>query len=174
MDTMLLPQRWTIFVAYALTWSTMSTCSVYGLFHLQGHEKDAWPELLHATLEDALLNLKKDGLVENVFVQPPSSGVPPPNPGSTSDVWLYVDGDGGAVYEIPKRGTWHPNRLNPGWPELVGKDYKAAISKITEDYLGVTVIYGPKGFMRIQDFRLDRVWLDVNPNGTVAGVPSIG
>ena len=64
--------------------------------------------------------------------------------------------------------------LNPGWPELVGKDYKAAISKITEDYLGVTVIYGPKGFMRIQDFRLDRVWLDVNPNGTVAGVPSIG
>lgn len=64
--------------------------------------------------------------------------------------------------------------LSPGWPDLAGKDYKAAISKITQDYLGVTVIYGPKGYMRIQDFQLDRVWLDVNPNGMIAGVPAIG
>lgn len=64
--------------------------------------------------------------------------------------------------------------VSPGWPELAGKDYKAAISTIVQDYLGVTVVCGPKGYVRIQDFKLDRVWLDVHPNGAVAGVPAIG
>ena len=78
---------------------------------VEGHVKDEWPELLYATQKDALRTLKNDGLVENVFVQLPSSGMPPANRGTTTDVWLYVDGDGGAVYEIPKRGIWHPNRM---------------------------------------------------------------
>lgn len=77
-----------------------------------GHEKDAWPELLHSTLDDALTSLKSSGMVENVYVQPPSSGSPPANPGTSTDVWLYTDGNG-AVYEIPKRGVWHPNRMRP-------------------------------------------------------------
>lgn len=94
---------------HTVTWTFCN--KPYASIGSLGHEKDAWPELLHATLNYALLTVKNSELVENVYVQAPSSGMPATIQGTTKDVWLYVDGDGGAIYEIPKRGMWHPNRM---------------------------------------------------------------
>jgi hypothetical protein len=53
--------------------------------------------------------------------------------------------------------------------------YKSAIAKIKADYLGVTVVYGPKSAVfRTADLRMDRVYVDINPDSTVAGIPSVG
>jgi hypothetical protein len=64
--------------------------------------------------------------------------------------------------------------LSPGWPDLVGMEHELAMQQIHYDVMGLTIMYGPKGFFRIGDVSLSRVWLDINPDGTVAYVPSIG
>lgn len=64
--------------------------------------------------------------------------------------------------------------LDPGWPELVGQEYLTAIDQITNDILGVTVLYGPAGQPRMLDLRLDRVYVDVTASGTVATIPFVG
>lgn len=76
---------------------------------MAGHVKEAWPELLHSSVDDARIALNNSGVVENVYVQPPSPGTRPANLGGAKDVWLYTDGND-VVYEIPKLGAWHPNR----------------------------------------------------------------
>lgn len=75
---------------------------------MAGREKDAWPELLHMNVNDAVAALTASGLVQNVYVQPPSVGPAPANVGLSTDVWVYTDGS--TVYETPQRGVWHPNR----------------------------------------------------------------
>lgn len=138
-----------------------------------GRDKDAWPELLNMEVDAAINILNSSGLVQNIYVQPPSSGPAPANLGKTTDVWIYTDGS--VVYETPRRGVWHANRLIPGWPEVSGMSYKSAIAKIKADYLGVTVVYGPKSAVfRTADLRMDRVYVDINPDSTVAGIPSVG
>ena len=53
--------------------------------------------------------------------------------------------------------------------------YKSAIAKIEEDFTGVTVVYGPLGsVVRTAELRMDRVYVDINRDSTVAGIPSIG
>ncbi|XP_024380203.1 uncharacterized protein [Physcomitrium patens] len=165
-------QRWPVLVAVMLV-PFVWMCPVHGAFTLFGCEKDAWPELLHTTVGDALSAINTAGIVKNVYVQPPSSGLPPANMGTPADIWVYTDG-ADIVYEIPKRGLWHPNRVAPGWPDLAGLDCVAGMNSIKQDYLGVTIVYGPKGFMHIQDFQKDRVWVDINPDGTIAAIPAIG
>ncbi|XP_024362195.1 uncharacterized protein [Physcomitrium patens] len=137
-----------------------------------GRDKDAWPELLHEDWEVAKAALESSGFVQNVYVQHPG-GSRPANIGSPADIWLYTDGS--TTYEIPRRGVWHPNRLVPGWPELTGTFYTAAIAKIKSDYLGVTVIYSPKGSpVYTTEIRMDRVIVSINStDGTVLGVPSV-
>lgn len=84
----------------------MMMTNVFGTF--AGREKDAWPELINYNVNDAIAYLQATGLVQNMYVQPPSNGPPPTNVGSSNDVWIYTDGYN--VYETPRRGVWHPNR----------------------------------------------------------------
>ena len=76
-----------------------------------GRDKDAWPELLNMEVDAAVNILNSSGLVQNIYVQPPSSGPAPANLGKTTDVWIYTDGS--VVYETPRRGVWHANRKDP-------------------------------------------------------------
>ncbi|CAK9228794.1 unnamed protein product [Sphagnum troendelagicum] len=142
------------------------------VFNETGSDKDSWPELLFANITEALQVITESNFVPHVYVQPPDSGTPPAQNGTSQDLWIYTDGL--IVYEIPKRGVWHPNRLSPGWPDLVGKEHELAMQQIHCDVMGLTIMYGPKGFFRVGDVSLSRVWLDINPDGTVAYVPSIG
>lgn len=156
----------------------------------------------------------------------PPEQSPPFNGGTPDDVWLYTD-DHDTVVEIPRRGTWRPNRihllvalaiticqlvfsdlhlfaaglrilvhfplepgqacqvsdnsqlwlcagLSPGWPELLGTEYKSAIETILADLLGVVVVWGPDGFIRPFDININRVFLDVDDQGKVARVPRRG
>lgn len=64
--------------------------------------------------------------------------------------------------------------MNPGWPDLVGVNYQSAIKTIQAEVLGAAIIYGPAGFARTGDIRLNRVWLDVDANSTVSVTPRIG
>ena len=65
--------------------------------------------------------------------------------------------------------------LNPGWPELAGIDHLTAINTIKHEMLGVTIIYGTKVFSRIVDHHeRDIVWLDVNVDGHLSGIPTLG
>nr|XP_024380204.1 uncharacterized protein LOC112284551 isoform X2 [Physcomitrium patens] len=84
-------QRWPVLVAVMLV-PFVWMCPVHGAFTLFGCEKDAWPELLHTTVGDALSAINTAGIVKNVYVQPPSSGLPPANMGTPADIWVYTDG----------------------------------------------------------------------------------
>lgn len=65
--------------------------------------------------------------------------------------------------------------INPGWPELEGVDYKVAIKTILKDYTGVRVVYGPQGFPRTKDYRIDRVFLEYDKKTfKVVGVARAG
>lgn len=65
--------------------------------------------------------------------------------------------------------------LDPGWPELAGVDHLTAIDTIKHEMLGVTIIYGTKVFSRIVDHhKRDIVWLDVNVDGHLSGIPTLG
>ena len=65
--------------------------------------------------------------------------------------------------------------LNPGWPELAGIDHLTAIDTIKHEMLGVTIIYGTKVFSRIVDHhKRDIVWLDMNVDGHLSGIPTLG
>ncbi|KAG6546148.1 hypothetical protein Mapa_012182 [Marchantia paleacea] len=144
-------------------------------FNESGTVKNAWPEYFNSPSRLAFEGLNVDTTVPNVYFQDPSlpGESPPLNPGNPEDVWVYGDGNDN-VLGIPKRGLWHFNRLNPGWPELLGKGYKEAIDTIVSEEYGIQVVYGPEGFPRIQDFNLRRVFVDVDKAGNVAVIPKLG
>ncbi|KAG6549150.1 hypothetical protein Mapa_009376 [Marchantia paleacea] len=157
------------------------------MFGKAGLVKRAWPELRFESVDVAKAKLRQSGVM-NIYVLPPGADPAPTGfavvNGTDQDVWLYPTGpsDLDVVYEIPVRGLWHHNRmisdllrrLDPGWPELVGQEYLTAIDHITDDILGVTVLYGPAGQPRMLDLRLDRVYVDVTASGTVATIPFVG
>ncbi|BBM96821.1 hypothetical protein MPTK1_1g00980 [Marchantia polymorpha subsp. ruderalis] len=149
------------------------------MFGKAGLVKRAWPELRFESVDVAKAKLRQSGVM-NIYVLPPGADPAPTGfavvNGTDQDVWLYPTGpsDLDILYEIPGRGLWHHNRLDPGWPELVGQEYLTAIDQITNDILGVTVLYGPAGQPRMLDLRLDRVYVDVTASGTVATIPFVG
>lgn len=69
-----------------------------------------WPELMYTNATFAKAYILSAGIVSNVYIQDPSSGaLSPPHYETPNDVWLYTDGIQDIVYQIPKRGLWHPN-----------------------------------------------------------------
>ncbi|KAL2607855.1 hypothetical protein R1flu_026428 [Riccia fluitans] len=148
-----------------------SEATKYNGFNKTGSFKNAWPEYERQNIDEVRTELEKQGV--RVFVEEPRDFSPPVYPGKEEDVWLYTDG-ANKVLGIPVRGIWHPNRLKPGWPELVGYGFEMAAETITAEQIGVTVIYGPKGFPRTLDLRLRRVFLDVDSIGNVAVSPKLG
>ncbi|KAL3675712.1 hypothetical protein R1sor_025660 [Riccia sorocarpa] len=151
--------------------SNSSEAMKYKDFNETGTIKNAWPEYETRNVDEVRQELEGQGI--RVFVQEPSNGSPPFFPGEEEDVWLYTDGNN-QVLGIPVRGTWHPNRIQPGWPELVGTGFEKAAEIITAEQIGITVVYGPEGFPRTKDFNLRRVFLDVDSVGIVALIPKLG
>ncbi|BBN19622.1 protein MpPR6c [Marchantia polymorpha subsp. ruderalis] len=144
-------------------------------FNENGKVQNAWVEYLGTSTLEAVDRLSAVSSIPNVYTQGPMSAEdsPPINPGNPEDVWVYDSGLD-TVLGIPKRGTWHYNRASPGWPELLGRPYKEAIETIVSEEVGVNVIFGPEGFIRIMNIDIRRVWLDVDKNGNVAKVPRLG
>eukprot|EP00246_Nothoceros_aenigmaticus_P000769 TRINITY_DN10_c0_g1_i2.p1 TRINITY_DN10_c0_g1~~TRINITY_DN10_c0_g1_i2.p1 ORF type:complete len:148 (+),score=7.53 TRINITY_DN10_c0_g1_i2:144-587(+) len=139
-----------------------------------GSVKSAWPEFLGQQAEKVKSALEASGQnAGDIFVWGPENESPPFNPGTEKSIWLYTTFDD-IVYQLPVRGTWHPNRAGPGWPELVGVKAEDAITQILAEVIGVTVVYGPTGFPRILDLRSDRVFLDVGKDGNVELKPRVG
>ncbi|KAL3675713.1 hypothetical protein R1sor_025661 [Riccia sorocarpa] len=143
----------------------------YRDFNKTGIIKNAWPEYESRNVDEVRQELEAQGV--RVFVEEPRDGSPPTFPGAEEDVWLYTDGNK-QILGVPIRGIWHPNRLQPGWPELVGYGFEKAAETITAEQIGIKVVYGPKGFTRTADFNLRRVFLDVDSVGNVALTPRLG
>ncbi|KAL2610150.1 hypothetical protein R1flu_028723 [Riccia fluitans] len=140
-----------------------------------GTVKNAWPEFQGGDVQEVQEQLKAQGVT--VFLQEPheSTAEPPTDQGTAQDVWLYTNGgDGAQVQGIPVRGTWHPNRIQPGWPELVGTGFEKAIEMITVEQIGVKVVYGPDGFPCDKMIDRHRVFLDIDTHGNVARIPKLG
>lgn len=144
-----------------------------------GTAKDAWPELVGLKSTKAVEELRVSGLVKNVRVWGPSftAGSQPARASLASlvepdDVWVYTD-QNDIVYEIPRRGPWHPNRVYPGWIDLLGKDLNYAIDTIVEDFFGVTVKYVPDGYLDgvKPAYTRDRVYVQYNKQGKVSRIP---
>lgn len=77
-----------------------------------GVAKNAWPELVGLKSAEAVDVLKASGIVKSVRVWAPTyetgKKAVPANRGTLDDVWVYTD-QNDEVYEIPRRGVWHPN-----------------------------------------------------------------
>ncbi|KAL2610157.1 hypothetical protein R1flu_028730 [Riccia fluitans] len=138
--------------------------------------QEAWPEFEGENIHDVQKQLEMKGvkaLIHDGSTTPPPSSIGTDAAVWIQDVWLYP-GLEDQVLGIPARGRWHPDRAKTGWPELVGTPFKEAAKIITAEQLGVKVVYGPEGFIRLQDYRLDRVFLDDDKTGNVALVPRLG
>lgn len=81
--------------------------------------KSEWPELLFKPKFEAVLAIQdpfagNDPSQYSVFIQSPFEADVrvAPKYADDKDVWIYTTaGIDGIVYEIPKRGQWHPNRM---------------------------------------------------------------
>ncbi|XP_052170045.1 inhibitor of trypsin and hageman factor-like [Diospyros lotus] len=60
------------------------------------------------------------------------------------------------------------------WPELVGADGEAAAAAIERENPAVKAIVLPDGTPVTKDFRCNRVWVWVDPNGVVLREPRVG
>lgn len=60
------------------------------------------------------------------------------------------------------------------WPELVGRPGTEAEKLIHEDDPSLTVQVLPENSMVTMDYRMDRVRVFVDDEGSVAGVPRLG
>ncbi|KAG0558371.1 hypothetical protein M758_10G020800 [Ceratodon purpureus] len=143
------------------------------------HKRTEWPEMLHKNLT-AIFEHFMETLGSHhhfdfgIFIQKPLPKVQHrPQNEKDSDVWLYLTHDD-IVYEIPRHGRWHPNRINPGWPELKGVHYKDAIQVIMHDMPGVLVDYGPLKRLKPKGTEINRVVLYIDDNEKVARVPNVG
>ncbi|KAG6543745.1 hypothetical protein Mapa_014929 [Marchantia paleacea] len=136
-----------------------------------GTIKNAWPEYEGLNVYEVKKLLEDQGV--SVQIEPPRDGSPPFFAGEPNGVWLYTDGND-RVLGVPSRGLWHFNRLRPGWPDLVNIAFKKAAEIITQEQVGVEVVYGPKNFPRTKDFSPNRVFLDVDKYGNVAFTPRLG
>ncbi|CAM6013990.1 unnamed protein product [Sphagnum balticum] len=149
----------------------------YGASH-----KSEWPELLFKPKFEAALAIQDpfagyDPTQSSVFFQSPFEADVhvAPKYANDKDVWIYTTASNdGIVYEIPRRGQWHPNRIDPGWTNLVGVDYKMAIQIIKQDMPGVLVEYKPADRLPPNNIRINRVILYINPDGNVDRTPKVG
>jgi hypothetical protein len=81
--------------------------------------KSEWPELLFKPKFEAVLAIQdpfagNDPSQFSVFIQSPFEADVrvAPEYANDTDVWIYTTaGIDGIVYEIPRRGQWHPNRM---------------------------------------------------------------
>ena len=60
------------------------------------------------------------------------------------------------------------------WPELTGKTGEEAKATIESEAEGVTANIIPQDAMVTMDYRTDRVWVRVDDNSKVVGIPQIG
>ncbi|XP_024400917.1 uncharacterized protein [Physcomitrium patens] len=137
-----------------------------------------WPELLHKNMS-AVWALFWNTLDEadpdfSMFLQRPlPSEQNRPQHDEESDVWFYLTRDD-IIYEIPRHGRWHPNRVCPGWPELKGVHYRDAVKIIKDDMPGVLVDYGPLRRRKPKGTQINRVVLYVDEEEKVARIPHVG
>ncbi|KAL2610178.1 hypothetical protein R1flu_028751 [Riccia fluitans] len=144
---------------------------------MTGTIQSAWPEYQGQNIYDVQKQLEANGvkafISDGTTALPTSTSTDGDDSVCLDDVWLYP-GSGDLVLGIPARGPRHADRVNIGWPELVGTPFQKAAKFITAEQLGVKVVYGPEGFGRTKDYRLDRVFLDVGKDGNVALIPKLG
>ena len=102
--------------------------------------RDAWPEQLFWTHHAAAFAIRDpfqhNGPVDfRVFVQSPytEDNRTAPNYDHEHDVWLYTTGIDDVVYELPRRGRWHPNSTLPD-PNLFLKQFVMSVFIAASQY----------------------------------------
>ncbi len=94
-------------------------CIIFECESSGASHKSEWPELLFKPKFEAALAIQNpfagyDPSQYSVFFQSPFEADvhAAPEYADDKDVWIYTTaGIDGIVYEIPRRGQWHPNRM---------------------------------------------------------------